>query len=577
MKHQKYFLKVVAVIVALTMGTSFAYGAPYSDIPKKLIEAGWDAPDTARLRANLEQMEKTPFDGVVLHVTGKNDAGKIIQAIDTFSNIPWKEEWFKDSIDDLKVIHSKKLTDNFIQTGANPGNVDWFDDDGWKQVIDHIRIVAQIAREGHLKGILFDPETYTNSNRQFAYLSQPQHDKHSFEEYETKARERGKEFISAVAAVDPNLVFLTFFMNSVNAPVLIAPDKEMALRESRKYNLYPAFINGWLDAAPSSIIFVDGCEDQGYAANDQLAFLQTANQVRNTAQNLVAPENRLKYLAQVQLSFGLYLDAYVNPPGSPWRIDPKGVSPTRRLQINTGYAAGAANEYVWLYGEKYRWWPTPKSNVNPESWEDKLPGITDALMTVTHPEDLQAKIARIISSQGKLNNLLENGNFVPTKQEAPAGNTVPGDWKKVDALPGWYLWQTSYSHGTFSLDDTISHGDDQSGSARLAGVIYGSLSRAIDVNPGETYIVQAWTRQQGNGSCWVRVGWMTKESKWTDEALAVQLYGDKDADKANWHKIQGVVTVPEGAGKLNVILCASNQSTPQDMAWYDDISVIKMP
>ena len=32
---------------------------------KKLIEFGWDEPDTAFLRAHLGEMEKTPFDGCV--------------------------------------------------------------------------------------------------------------------------------------------------------------------------------------------------------------------------------------------------------------------------------------------------------------------------------------------------------------------------------------------------------------------------------------------------------------------------------------------------------------------------------
>lgn len=30
--------------------------------PKKLIETGWDKPDTEALRQNLEAMEKRPFD-----------------------------------------------------------------------------------------------------------------------------------------------------------------------------------------------------------------------------------------------------------------------------------------------------------------------------------------------------------------------------------------------------------------------------------------------------------------------------------------------------------------------------------
>src|SRR4051794_15869356 len=36
--------------------------------PTKLIEFGWDEPDTAFMLAHIAEMEKTPFDGTVYHV-----------------------------------------------------------------------------------------------------------------------------------------------------------------------------------------------------------------------------------------------------------------------------------------------------------------------------------------------------------------------------------------------------------------------------------------------------------------------------------------------------------------------------
>lgn len=552
-----------------------AVGAQAQTIQKKFIEAGWDKPDTARLRANLSQMEKTPFDGVIIGVTGKDDAGKTVQARATFSNIPWKKQWFQSSIDDLKAIHSKRLTDNLIQVGANPGNADWFDDAAWKQIVNHFRIVAEIAKEGHLKGILFDPEAYTKPYRQFDYSTQAQHDKYTFEQYQAKARQRGKEVIAAVASVDPNLLFYTFFMNSVNASAAKSPDPQSAL-QTYSYSLYPAFINGWLDAAPPSMIFVDGCEGQGYHANSQLDFLQTANLIRNTALNLVAPENRQKYLAQVQVSFGLYLDAYVNPPTSPWYIDPKGVSPTQRLQINAGFAAESANQYVWVYGEKYRWWPTPSGSVNPESWEDKLPGITNGLLAVTHPDLMAEQVIADLEKKGKLENLLLNGDFASGKTNTAAANNTPADWKSVGAPANWSTWQIQTSKGTFSQDNSTSHSDDKSGAARLANVANGCIIQSIAVKPGESYVVQAWSRQAGQGSCWVRVRWQTAENKWTDEASDVLLFAGKNANPKEWQKIQGVATVPADAGKMVILLSAANQATAQDVAWYDDVHVYKI-
>lgn len=46
---------------------------------RKLIEWGWDEPDTKFMRANIEKMERFPFDGLVFHPTsgkGENIAGE---------------------------------------------------------------------------------------------------------------------------------------------------------------------------------------------------------------------------------------------------------------------------------------------------------------------------------------------------------------------------------------------------------------------------------------------------------------------------------------------------------------------
>ena len=104
--------------------------------------------------------------------------------------------------------------------------------------------------------------------------------------------------------------------------------------------------------------FVDGCE-RAYRFNSREEYLAAANLIRNKCQRLVSPENRAKYRAQVQVSFGVYLDAYVNPPDSNWYIDPGRQTPVRRLADNVASALEAADEYVWIYGEQASWWPSP--------------------------------------------------------------------------------------------------------------------------------------------------------------------------------------------------------------------------
>lgn len=543
-------------------------GAP---IQKKFIEAGWDEPNTASLRANLKEMEKTPFDGVVVTAVGKDDAGKNVSLQSTFSDVPWKQEWFQGAVDDLKAIHPTKLTDNFIKVGANPGNVDWFDDAGWDAIVNHWRIAAWIAKEGNLKGILFDGEPYTKPYKQFQYILQPNSSKYTLEQYQAKARQRGREVISAVAAIDPNLVIYTFFMNSYQASALNASNPVLAGRTSA-YNLYPAFINGWLDAAPPTMIFVDGCETS-YLYNSQEQYLNAANLMRNGALSFVAPENRAKYAAQVQTSFGMYMDANVNPPTNHYYIDPKGNTRTERLAINATYAINAATEYVWIYGEGASWWPTGNKTSDAQRWEDKLPGITQALLDVTHPQQAAERaVAAAEKNGGK--NLLLNADFAnePTKTTSTKG--AQSDWKTAGAPANWSTYQDDDSHGTFSFDATMSHSDDKSGAAKITGVASGTFIQSIAVKPGEHYIVQAWTRHAGRGLSAVLVRWQTDAGKWiNDKDIDVTMYNPEMPEQNKWQKIQGIATVPAGAGRLVVLLTQNNQPAGNDVAWYDDVSV----
>ena len=62
---------------------------------KKLIATGWDKPDTVRLLENLEQMEKRPFDGVVIVCYGQIDENKRCYMRGTFKNEEWKREWLR--------------------------------------------------------------------------------------------------------------------------------------------------------------------------------------------------------------------------------------------------------------------------------------------------------------------------------------------------------------------------------------------------------------------------------------------------------------------------------------------------
>jgi len=554
--------------------TSSAFAQP---IQKKLIELGWDKPDTTSLRNNLKQMEQTPFSGVIINITGKNEKGEKISFYHAFSNAIWKKEYFQSSIEDLKAIHSQKLTDNFVQFTANPGNVDWFDDAGWKQIVDHWRIAAQVAKEGGLKGIAFDPEPYVKPHRQFDYSAQPQRDQHSFAQYQAKARQRGREVVSAVAAINPHFVILTTRMLSDVMTAALSPTPQVALPSTGFLNLCPAFINGWLDAAPSTMIFVEGTEDPGYRANNQFDFLKAGNEMRQNALSLIAPENRQKYKAQVQISFGIYLDAYMNDPSKFYYIDPKGETPTERLHQNVTYAADVADEYIWIYGEKYRWWPTANKSVKAETWNDALPGINEALQGAVHPQMQWMATQKIaeIKKKGTRANLIKNGDFSANASNTTAINNTPADWKSVGAPANWSTWQTRVSKGTFSQDNAVNHDGSSGGAARLASITNGCIIQGFEVKPGESYVVRSWLRQIGNNLGNIRIRWQTATGKWIAQSKDVMIYAPTPTTQ-NWQMLAGMVTVPEDAAKLIILLNATGPASPNSIIWYDDVEAFRV-
>jgi len=54
---------LLATCIVFIAGISFA-----EEPAKKIIEWGWDEPDTMFIRENIERMEQHPFDGLIFHV-----------------------------------------------------------------------------------------------------------------------------------------------------------------------------------------------------------------------------------------------------------------------------------------------------------------------------------------------------------------------------------------------------------------------------------------------------------------------------------------------------------------------------
>lgn len=577
---------ILALLTAAAVASVIAPLAEAQMRPKRIIASGWDVPTPQQLRRDLAAVEELPLDGVLVEIRafGQPDDINLCPLREAFRDRRWERQWFTQSIEDLRAVGSLRLTHNFANLNANPGNVDWFDDAGWENVVDHWRIAAWIAREGGLKGIAFDPEPYTEPYRQFKYTAQPNRQRYTFAEYYAKARQRGREVMQAVIEEYPDITILTYFMNSYVAishrwlgpRAAGLPDPTAALL-THGYGLYPAFIDGWLDVLPPAATLVDGCE-LAYGYTRPVEFWEAAARIKGDGQEVVSPENRAKYRAQVEVGFGIYLDAHHPVLGGRWALNLGERSPAEMLEHNVRAALAAADQYIWLWGERGRWWPEPSDTakwpgqpVHPR-WPEQISGIVEALEAARDPRaarrrqvEAAGREARALLESGQAQNLARNPGFDRGPDETLVG--APAEW---------WTWQSEESDGELAWDPGV--GAAAPGSARLSRVGEGCYGQEHEVTPGQRYFVAAACQVRGQGSPSLTVRWKTPEGVWLEEA---QL--DQSADwlyqrppTGEWHDLSRAVTVPEGAGRLVLLLGVGGQVSDRDVAWFDDVLVVQL-
>ncbi|MBN1419599.1 MAG: beta-galactosidase [Planctomycetes bacterium] len=508
----------------------------------KLIELGWDIPSTAYLREHGHEMEQSaPFDGVILKVEFPGPAGKTLSSQHMWEKTPWTWEGLATALADLRACRFERFRDNFIRVNATPGDLDWFDDAAWRILCDKIALLGRLARDGGCRGICLDPESY--GKPQFRY--DPSSGK-TFREMGAVARARGRWFVDALAREFPSAAILGLWFNSLNARAGRCDDPT-AILVTEGYGLFPAFFDGMLDAAPPAMTFIDGCE-HAYRYDGDLDYLRSYHVMRRpsgSASRLVSPENRAKYDRQVRAGFGFYLDAYINPETSPWYIGPGGGTRLERLEANLAAAAEVADAYVWVYGEKFRWWPAGEKH-----WEEAMPGITRAIEWARDPLAAARDRVAAARAKGALVNLAANAGF------------------EEDALSAW---QDEGSKGTFAQDDDAGN---PAPSVRAARILNGCLIQRIPVEPGRRYAVEADSLREGTSVPTIAVRWQDGDGKWTrwnfDRTIPFL------AGSGPWEHAFGWAQVPDGAGFLVVLLAVHNQMGDGDVCWFDNLGIYRI-
>ena len=336
--------------VALIVLSCLAVAAPAlaGTKAKKLIEYGWDVPNAKLVREAVAEMERIPFDGLVIRVEDPDPQGLHRDlGWRVFSRERFKPEDYEQTIRDLKATRFKKLKENFIQVISYPGDVDWFDPD-WSAAAHNAACLARVAKQSGCKGIMFDPEEY-GGYPIWTYRAMPESFKtaHTYEEYAAKARERGREFIQAINKEFPDITILALFGPSIT--YLNAYRKPI---QESQYSLLEPFYDGVCEAATSGSRLVDGYEFS-YGFRTREKFIE-GRRLLFEASKISA--NPTAFKKHVRAGFGVWADNQSLQLG--WHPDDfsKNYFTPAGLRATLNYALEQSDKYVWVYSERLRWW-----------------------------------------------------------------------------------------------------------------------------------------------------------------------------------------------------------------------------
>ena len=331
---------------------------------KQLIEFGWDEPDTAFLRAHIQEMQATPFAGCVFHV----DYARTNGSKGSFTWEGWGRQAFSAADlsrarADLRATRFGRFRANFLRFNTTPAKLDWFDD--YSAVLANAKLAAQLARAGHCAGILLDTEEYEAPL--FSYRKQGEAATKTWAQYATQARVRGRQVMQAFQAGFPSLtVFLTF---GYSLPWDESQQGKRALAEC-KYGLMAPFLDGMIEAAHRGTRIVDGHEG-AYGYKERAQFLAARASMRQGLLPIVA--DPAKYHRVCELGFGLWLDNdWRKRPWDTTDLNQNYFSP-QAFQASLTEALRVCDQYVWIYSETPRWWSANgRSSKLPAAYEQAL-------------------------------------------------------------------------------------------------------------------------------------------------------------------------------------------------------------
>jgi len=169
------------------------------------------------------------------------------------------------------------------------------------------------------------------------------------------------------------------------------PAKRRELLQGAHYGLILSFLNGMLEAADPATIIVDGQEGNYYNWMP-VRFYRSYQAVHQVGDDLIAPELRNKYRAQVQCGQPIYVDYWSNTR-SVHTISTY-MSPEERakcMEHQVYWTLRTSDRYVWFYTEQ------PGYLINRSIEPVMIPAIDRARQKIARNEELGYEIADLVT------------------------------------------------------------------------------------------------------------------------------------------------------------------------------------
>jgi hypothetical protein len=334
--------------VALSLCVALSAHADAQSDGPKLLFYGWGLPEVTEAARRHDELDSGPLDGTAFVIpvdpaawqrgdrSTRNQLGWNV-----FGPVRLASQPMRDAIAPLSRLEWSKLRINFLPIVPSSRDQDdgfsWFDDARWEVILENWRTLISLARDAGLRGLVLDPEHY--GARFFRYPEMVVRAPNTFGAYRDIVQARAATMMREARRLFPAMEIVALYGHS------LARRDPLWLDD---YGLYPAFLDGLMEAAGPEFVLTDGYEFS-YGFKSQVEFER--GQLEARQRGLAVTRRPKEFRHFVRIGFGIWVDNE-----GTWNtstFDRNYFSPAE-LSAALRAAKATTERYVWLYAQRPR-------------------------------------------------------------------------------------------------------------------------------------------------------------------------------------------------------------------------------